>query len=140
MEEVMRKVLTAALAALTLGGAMAATAVPAQAAPHGGWGGHGYHGGGYHGGGWGGHGYRGGWGHRGGYAGPAIVAGVAGLALGAALADRPYYGRGYGYNGYGYEGYPAYGYGYAPGYCQADRWVWDPYAGRNVLVRQGYPC
>ena len=56
----MRKILTAGLAALTLGGAVAATSVPADAAPwHGGGGG--YHGGGYHGGGgWHGGGYRGG--------------------------------------------------------------------------------
>ena len=43
--------------------------------------------------------------------GAAIVAGVAGLAIGAALADRGDYGYAPDY-GYGYA--PAYGYGYAP--------------------------
>src|SRR5689334_5103089 len=95
MEATMKKALTAAMAAITLGGALAATAAPAQA-QH------------WRGGGYGGH-YSGGhyyYGHRD-NAGPAIAAGVVGLALGAALAsnshsyyyDRPYYG---GYYGPGY--------------------------------------
>ncbi len=70
----MKKILTGALAALTIGGALAASAVPAAAYPyHGGW-----HGG-YRGGGWG-------WG---------VGGALAGLAVGAAIADsaRPvYYG------------------------------------------------
>ena len=46
---------------------------------------------------------------------------------------RGYYGAGY---------YPAYGYGYAPAYrtCETTRWVWDPYYGRRVPVRQAYAC
>ena len=132
----MRKLLAASMAALTLGGAAAATAVPAEAAPHGGhggghaafaggWGRGGYYrGGGWHGGGWHGGGY--GW-------GVPLAAGIAGLAVGSALAG-PYYG------GYGYYGYPAYAYGPGPGYCEAGHWAWDPYAGRNVWVRTPYPC
>jgi hypothetical protein len=75
-EATMKKILTGALAALTIGGALAASAVPAAAYPHGG--GY-YHGGGYRGGGWG-------WG---------VGGALAGLAVGAAIADsaRPvYYG------------------------------------------------
>jgi hypothetical protein len=63
----MKKILTGALAALTVGGALAASTVPASAAPwHGGW----------HGGGWG-------------YG----AAGLIGLATGAAIASsyHPYY-------------------------------------------------
>ena len=55
-------------------------------------------------------------------AGPAIAAGVAGFALGAAAANaNGYYGYGYG-PGYGYDsyayapGYSSYGYSYEPGY------------------------
>ena len=75
------------------------------------------------GGGWN-HEYRGGYG-RGydrGYdrdGGAAIVAGVAGLALGAALADR---------GDYGYA--PDYDYGYAPayyGYAPRCAWRYQPY-------------
>src|SRR5271155_821511 len=107
MEVTMRKVLTAAMAALTLGGGVAATAVPAQAAP---WGG-GWHGGGWHGGGW-----------HGGGPGPAIFAGNAGLAIGAAIANNhPYYGPGY------YDGYYGGPYGY--GACYGPTRVWDPYVG-----------
>ena len=112
----MRKALTAALAAITLGGAICATAAPAQAQrfEHRGFRGHGGRGGG------------------------AVAAGVLGLALGAAIAsDRgPYYGPGYYYGG------PyAYGYGY-PYYrtCATTRWVWDPYVGRRIPVRQAYAC
>jgi len=52
-------------------------------------------------------------GHRaGGWWGPAAV--VGGLALGAAIASRPYYGYGYDY-GYAYAPGPyAYDYGYGP--------------------------
>src|SRR3954452_16575847 len=112
MEVLMRKVLTAALAAIILGGAVAATAAPAQA--------QGYHHGGWAGnrGGWGG--YRGGYGgycwdgghrHHNDVAGPAIAAGVVGLALGAALASNSNH---YNHPRYGYApGY--YDYGYAPG-------------------------
>ena len=33
-----------------------------------------------------------------------------------------------------------YGYGSGPRYCQTGRWVWDPYIGRRVWVRQAYAC
>ena len=150
----MRKILTAAVAALTLGGAVAATA-PAEARPYG----HRYH-------------------HRhndnDNDAGVAIAAGVVGLALGAALAsdsrrggyysyDRGYYGGGYYSRPYrgGYYGRPYYGgyysrpyyrdrhsyYGRPYGYynrgyrtCTSKRWVYDPYLGREVRVRSRYAC
>jgi len=75
----MKKILTGALAALTIGGAFAATTVPAAAAP--------FHGG-YHGG----YGYRGGW--HGGYGYGIAGAGLLGLAAGVAIADGGY-GPGY---------------------------------------------
>ncbi|HEX4712546.1 hypothetical protein [Phenylobacterium sp.] len=134
----MRKLLTAAMAAITLGGAVCATAAPAEAGPHGG-----YYGGGYYGG------------HHN-DAGVAVAAGVVGLALGAALAnnhgyyDRGYYGPGYygGSYGGGYYAPGYYGAGYYPGYygypgyrlCASRHWVWDPYIGRRVLVRSRYAC
>jgi hypothetical protein len=100
----MKKILTGALAALAIGGALAATAVPAAADP--------YHGGGGDRGGWRG-GDRGGWrggdrdgwrgGDRGGWrggdrGGAYLGAGLLGLAVGAALTEgyRPsYYAPGY---------------------------------------------
>ena len=106
----MRKILTAAAAALTLAGGMAATTAPVQAQTRG-------HGGSFHGGGFrgGGGGYRGGYGY-------GVGAGLAGFALGAALASPYYYGYGYG---------PGYGYGYYPyGYGGCAQRVWDPYWGR----------
>jgi hypothetical protein len=112
----MRKILTAALAALTIGGAVAATAVPADAAP-------------WHGG------FHGGYG-RGVGPGVAIGAGLLGLAVGASLAGPHYaYGPGPGYYGPGYAYGPAYGYGY--GACRV-HYRWDPYAGRNVPVERCY--
>jgi hypothetical protein len=129
-EAKMRKALTAAMAAITLGGAVCATAAPAEA-QH-------YRGGGYYGG-YGGH-YR-----HGGNGGAAVAAGVVGLALGAAIASNHggYYDRGYYDRGYGYYGGPAYasGYGY-PAYrtCVTTRWVWDPYIGRRVPMRESYAC
>ena len=117
----MRKSLTAAMAALTFGGAIAAA--PAQARDHN------YRGGGY---------YHGGHNNRS-NDGAAIVAGIAGLAIGAALANG---GHSYDYNRGGYYAPRAYGYGYARPYavCQGSRWVWDPYIRRNVLVRERYAC
>jgi hypothetical protein len=112
----MKRLLTKITMALALGGSLIA-AVPVQARDHDGFrgGGHGWsnHGGrgGYdrgYGGGYDRH-YGGGYGYRGYYgpryyydgyddAGLAIGAGVLGLALGAAIADRPsYYDYGYGY-------------------------------------------
>src|SRR5690349_17839638 len=118
----MRKMLTAAMAAITLGGAISAAAAPAQARDWGHRGGYGYYGGNY---------YHGGHHDN----GAAVAAGVVGLALGAALAsnshsyyyDRPYYRSGYYDSGY-YDGY------YAPAYrvCESERWVWDPYIHRRV--------
>lgn len=86
--------------------------------------------------------------------GPAVVAGIAGLAIGAAIAsgsrrdryyDGGYYDRGYAYDRgyYRHHGYyPRDGY-YARRYysrysgwdhCRVRR-VWDGYSGRSVLVR-----
>ena len=73
-------------------------------------------------------------------AGPAVFAGVAGLALGAALADShrydgppppPYYGG-------PYYGRPYYGHRYAT--CYARRTVWDPYIGHYVVLTEPYAC
>ena len=120
----MRKTLAAGLAALTFGGAVAASAIPATAEARD------YHGG-YHN--YGGY-YRGDYGrsyhHHNNNAGPAIIAGIAGLAIGAALADSGSH-RSY-YNSYNS------GYGYRT--CQSSRWVWDPYIGRRVLVTSNYAC
>ena len=149
----MRKLITAGLAALTLGGSLAATALPAAAAPHGSHGGGGWHGGGgghssgggwhggggggWHGGGGGWHGGGGGW-HGGGFHhgddddwGWGLGAGLAGFALGAAFADRPYY----------YDYSP--GYYYDDGYygtCVGHRRVWDPYVGHYIIRRFYYAC
>jgi hypothetical protein len=114
----MRKLMTAAMAAITLGGAIAATAAPAEAQPR--------------------HYYRYDRGHD--RTGAAVAAGVAGLAIGAALAgsnhNRGYYNNGYyGGGGYAYDrGY------YAPRVCESNHWVFDPYIGRRVLVRDRYRC
>lgn len=129
----MRKTLTAGMAALTFAGAVATAALPtaADAAPH----------------------YRDGYGY-GGYdhhrdrrgndaAGAAIVAGIAGLALGAALSNNHssygYYDRGYYDRGYG-RGYYDDGYYARPRICSTERWVWDPYIGRRVPIRERYYC
>jgi hypothetical protein len=130
-EAKMRKALTAAIAAITLGGAVCATAAPAEAQHYRGGGYGGYHGG------YGGH-YR-----HGGNGGAAVAAGVVGLALGAALASNHGYSHGYYDRGYGYYGAPAYAYGYDyPAYrtCVTTRWVWDPYIGRRVPMRESYAC
>jgi hypothetical protein len=125
---------------LALGATALAAAAPANAQRWGGYRG-GYHGGyygGYHGGGYGyrGYGYRG---YRG--DGTAVVAGIAGLAIGAAIAsnnNRRYdYDRGY-YRDRGY--YPADGYYYREyerrGWYGCDvRRVWDPYIQQRVLIR-----
>jgi hypothetical protein len=76
-------------------------------------------------------------------AGAAIIGGIVGLGLGAAIAssdnDRYYDDRYYapppppppGYYGDGYYGYD--GYAYRPHCWIQDRW--DPYYGRHVRVR-----
>lgn len=103
-------------------------------------------GGGYRGGGYGGYGgyHEGGW--RGGHGdvGGVLVAGIAGLAIGAALshaaAPPPYgyveterYGDGY---RYGYD--PAYAPAPPPGpYCQR-QWVWNPYIAAYQVQRVCY--
>lgn len=126
---------TALLTALTAG---LAGATPAEAHDRGGYGGGGY---GYRGGGYGGgYGYRGG-----GDAGTAIFAGLAGLALGAALTQPRYatYGpRGYDDGPRGYYGPPpAYYagptyYGYYEG-CRRE-WVWSPRYRAYHLVNACY--
>jgi hypothetical protein len=130
----MRKILTAATAAITGLALLAASATTAVAEPHGGW----------HGGGGGWHGGEGGWRggdhdwHGGRGVGWGIGAGLAGFALGAALAS-PHYGYGYGYG-------PAYGYGpyydddYYGAQCVGTRRVWDPYYGGYVIRRFYYAC
>ncbi|HEX4180182.1 MAG TPA: hypothetical protein VHY32_05280 [Caulobacteraceae bacterium] len=107
----MRKILTAALAALTIGGAVAATTTPAEAAPYG------WHGG-FHGRGYG--------------PGIAVGAGLLGLAVGASLAGPHYYGPGPYYGPYAYG--PAYGY---YGGCRV-HYRWDPYTGRSIPVERCY--
>jgi hypothetical protein len=122
----MRKILTAAVAALTIAGGALGAMTPAMAAPHGD-----FHGGGFRDGGW-----RGG--DRDGFRGDgALVAGVLGFGLGAALAG-PSYGYGYGYG----PGYYADDYAYGPGYatCIGRERVWDPYARRYVIERVRYAC
>jgi len=136
----MRKILTAAVAVATLGGAIAATA-PAEARPYG-YGGYGnYYGGRYYG-------HH----HHGNDAAVAVTAGVVGLALGAALANNSgyggsYYNRGYSrpYYGGGYYSQPYYGGGYGyyeGGYatCTSRQLVWDPYIRRRVEVVNRYAC
>ena len=123
----MRKVITAGIAALTLGGALVGAAVPANA--------QGYHHGYY--------GHEGGWHHGGNGAGVAVAAGLLGLAAGAAIAsdhpryysERPYYGGGY-YGGGYYDG--GYGYGYET--CVSHRRIWDPYIGGYVVRSVRYAC
>ena len=137
----MRKSLSAAMAAITFGGAIAASAVPieAQARDY------------YY------RNYR----HHHDNTGTAVAAGVVGLALGAALASSsnhngysrggyyssgyaydPYYGDRY-YGGDYYRGdyYRDYGYRrYSYRTCESDRWVWDPYIRERILIRSRYAC
>ncbi len=82
------------------------------------------------------------------HTGTAVVAGLAGLAVGAALTSSSRYDRGYNYNrgydrGYYNDGYYDRGYydrrayrGYDRGYVRCHtRRVYDPYIGRRVRVR-----
>lgn len=134
----MRKFLATALAAVTAAGAVLATAAPAQAERY------------RH--------YRH---HNGGNdeVAAAILGGVAGLALGAAIAgnggrrDRVY-DSGYSYDprydsyrgGYydrddDYRDRPYYGRGrYAYRTCISRDRVWDPYIGRRVIIERRYAC
>jgi hypothetical protein len=64
-------------------------------------------------------------------AGPAVAAGVAGFALGAAAANAGGYygyGPGYGYDSYAYApGYSSYGYSYEPSYSGGyDSYAYSP--------------
>jgi hypothetical protein len=111
------------MAAITFGGAVAATAAPAEARPH-----HYRH--------YDRH-------HHGSSTGAAIAAGVVGLALGAVIAnsgdhDNRHYSRGYAYRD------PYYGDRYYRGRyartCETSRWVWDPYIRERVLIRSHYAC
>ncbi len=154
----MRKSLTAAVAALTVCGTVAAAALPAQAQSYG------YYGNGYDNG----QNHR----HHSNNTGAAVAAGVVGLALGAVLASSSnrsrggytsnsyyggnggsyyggnggsYYGDSYGsdrYRGQSYYADDWDGYGSSRGYqvCQTSRWVYDPYIGRRVQVRSTYAC
>ena len=102
----MRKIIAAGLAAATLvGGLGAGTTASAQ---------HRHYGGSYH--------------HD--NSGAAVAAGIAGLAVGAAIASssHPYY-----YNGRYYDR-PYYGYDYGPR-CRRET-VWDPYAYAYVVRRR----
>lgn len=147
----MNKILTAAVAALTIAGSVAAVAGPAQAEP-----------------------YRYSNRHKSNNndAGIAIAAGIVGLAIGAAVASSGsnkrnssyYYGNGYQQQGYagGYgnsyygNGYqqPYYGgqyggapysygqdrYAYAPRVCTSRERVYDRYSGRPSTITRQYAC
>ncbi len=141
----MRKFLTTALAAAMLAGPILAAATPASADRYRD------------------HGYRH---HRkdSDKAAIAVAAGIAGLALGAALSSRsngrPTYGSGYSTrsypysNGYDYDPrddsyggeYYGRGYGYddsyrrAPAVCTTTERVYDRYSGRRVMVERRYAC
>ena len=143
----MRKIIATALASLTAAGAVLATAAPAQADDYRHYRHHKRDGGGD-------------------AAAAAIVGGIAGLAIGAAIAgsgkhDRGYDDDAYRYNrsGYGSYGYDyrydrpyarsySYGYGDTYGYYSRPRYrtcisrdrVWDPYIGLNVVIERSYAC
>ena len=105
----MKKILTGALAALTLGGVVLGGATEASARD---------------------------WDHHGGNAGAAVAAGVLGLAVGAALAsgDHGYYAPAPVYYGPApayYDGPVAYSY---YNRCRVE-WRWSPRWGRYERVR-----
>jgi hypothetical protein len=131
----MRKALTTTLAAVTAVGAVLATAAPAEAQRY-------RHYDRHH--------------HRGGgdATAAAIIGGVAGLALGAAISgnndgrrSRSYYNGGYS-TGYAYDPrYDSYDGGYysyrePPRYrtCVTRDRVYDPYIGRRVTIERQYAC
>jgi hypothetical protein len=132
----MRKFLTSGLAAVIAVGAVLATAGPASAERR-------YYGGHHH------YGHHGGDGDE---VAAAIIGGVAGLALGAALSGSSQNRSGYGYYDRGYDtGYrydPRYDsysrgyYGPPPGYrtCVTRDRVWDPYIGHHVTIERSYRC
>lgn len=117
----MRKMIAAGLAALTFGGAIATAALPATAEAHEWRGGYG------------------GWEHHHNNTGAVVAAGIAGLAIGAALSNSHphYYQRSYYYGPTYYDDDDDYG---PPAVCVSRHWVWDPYIGRHVLVTRHYPC
>ena len=89
MTSMLRKAAIGAVATLTLGAGVTATATPSIAQ---GWHGDGWHGGGWYGGrgyGWGGGYYGGGWG------GPVAAGVIGGLALGALAGSAYAYGPAY---------------------------------------------
>jgi hypothetical protein len=114
----MRKFVSAALAAVTVAGTIASAGAATAQPYH-----HGYYGGGY---------WRGGHHYYRDNTGAEVAAGIAGLAIGAAIAggghERVYYDRGYYAPGYYYS--PYYG---PPAYrdCRGVE-VWDPYIGRWI--------
>ena len=80
----------------------------------------------------------------------AIIGGVAGLALGAALSSngnsrsRAYYSNGYAYDPR-YDGYSGDYYAPPPRYyrertCVTRDRIYDPYIGRRVIIERRYPC
>lgn len=150
----MNKILTAAVAALTIAGSVAAVAGPAQAEP-----------------------YRYSNRHKSNNnndAGIAIAAGIVGLAIGAAVASSnsnkrssSYYNNGYSQQGYAgaygdsyygngyqqpyyggggqYGGQSPYSYGqdryaYAPRVCTSRERVYDRYSGRPSTITRQYAC
>ncbi|TAJ74789.1 MAG: hypothetical protein EPO51_01650 [Phenylobacterium sp.] len=134
----MRKALTTTLAAVTAVGAVLATAAPAEAQRYRYYDRHHHHGGG------------------GDATAAAIIGGVAGLALGAAIAgnndgrrDRGYYSSGYAYDPR-YDSYrggyyrDSYYREYRPRYayrtCISRDRVYDPYIGRRVTIERRYAC
>ncbi len=127
MKSMVKKAVAGLVATAALVGAVAA---PAEA--------RGYYGGGY---GYGYHHYHGGIGRG----GAAVLGGIAGLAVGAAIASPHYgYGGGYGpprgYYGGGGGGYGYGGNGYGVGYYEPCRpnVVFDPYIGEYVRARGCY--
>jgi hypothetical protein len=130
---IMSKLLTALVAAVSIAGATAVTASPANAQWGGGWHvggdyyppayGYGYGGYGYGGYGYGGYGY-GGYGYGVGVAPVAPYAIVAVPTVPATAVPAVPAVPTYGYGGYGYGGYGSAGlYSYAPGYYR--RWDWQ---------------
>ena len=107
----MKKILTGALAALTLGGVVLGGATQASARD---------------------------WDHHGG-GGAAVAAGIAGLAIGAAIAsDHPYYAA-----APAYYAAPPPAYYEGPAYYSYDRdcrveWRWNRHWGRYERVRACY--